>query len=367
MNYEQFKIYNQEQANEIIGKTGLFAVSVEQMWWKHETYKKGKLSLERVLEVDYLGKSYLIEVNERKIVFHSRQGLYFMEIVEEKENIMNDELRIFRTTDYSIFKFSELNRDINQLNLKKIKHSMETIGFIPNKRILVNEDMEIIDGQHRYIACKELGLPIEYEIIQECENVYTNLNTGGKPLSAYDYIKYYSTKGFNVYTTISKLYEQYKNECTITEVSYAISGYYGGTIRRFDKNNCIIALSEGTTPQLFDYNIADEALYCFVKIKSIPCFKKFYRIKDNRQLVICLCILKQAGVDLQKLYLKIEKNITWLLKNPITNVYELYRNLEATYYKNCKNENKLEDDFVTLHSKFKNKSRNVTRQMKLDN
>ena len=42
--------------------------------------------------------------------------------------------------------------------------SIKEIGWISNP-ILVNENMEIIDGQSRYQALVELGMPIEYKVI----------------------------------------------------------------------------------------------------------------------------------------------------------------------------------------------------------
>lgn len=368
MNYEKFKINSQEDANEFIGKTGLYGVSKKQMWWKHNAYLSGELTtLDKIISIDFFNNTFEYQPNSTNEIFSRKfDKLYFMEINEEpKENVMNtneeikenvmNNLKIFRTNDYSIFKFSELNRDINDSNLQRIKHSIKQIGFHSNKRILVNESMEIIDGQHRFLACKELGLPIEYEIVEEDDNdknIYTNLNIGGKPLSALDYIKYYSKKGYPVYVMISKLCEKYKNKCSITTIICAISGACGTKTRRFDRTGYVSAVSEGTLPQRFDYYIADESLFYLEKIKSIPTFKKWYLLQGDVRLIISLCVLKQAGVDLQKLCSKIEENVSWLLKNPILNIENLHYALERLYYKKCTNTNQL--NFRVLYSQYTN-------------
>ena len=73
------------------------------------------------------------------------------------------ETQIFITRDYEQFKFIKENRKINPRNYAKLIVSMkEEQLIIP---ILVNERMEIIDGQHRYTVCKELGLPIYFYVI----------------------------------------------------------------------------------------------------------------------------------------------------------------------------------------------------------
>ena len=70
------------------------------------------------------------------------------------------------------------------------------------------------------------------------------------------------------------------------------------------------------------------------------------------RLIISLCVLKQAGVDLQKLCSKIEENVSWLLKNPILNIENLHYALERLYYKKCTNTNQL--NFRVLYSQYTN-------------
>lgn len=71
---------------------------------------------------------------------------------------------IMSTTNYDKFSFRKGNRNLNQKNFLKLINSMkEKQLMIP---ILVNEKFEIIDGQHRYSAAKELGLPVYYYIIE---------------------------------------------------------------------------------------------------------------------------------------------------------------------------------------------------------
>ena len=70
--------------------------------------------------------------------------------------------QIFYTTDYEIFKELLGNRDIDERHVQKLIKSMrEEYLEIP---IQVNQSMEVIDGQHRLAACKQLGLPIYYTV-----------------------------------------------------------------------------------------------------------------------------------------------------------------------------------------------------------
>lgn len=69
---------------------------------------------------------------------------------------------IYETKDYEKFKFMEGNRKVNDHTYLKLLESMsEEQLMIP---ILVNKAFEIIDGQHRYKASRELKLPVYYHI-----------------------------------------------------------------------------------------------------------------------------------------------------------------------------------------------------------
>jgi len=67
------------------------------------------------------------------------------------------------TTDYSEIKHVNGNRLTNPRNIEKIKNSMMIKHLVVPA--ILNENMEIIDGQHRLAACKELGFPFYYIVV----------------------------------------------------------------------------------------------------------------------------------------------------------------------------------------------------------
>jgi hypothetical protein len=73
------------------------------------------------------------------------------------------ELSVNETKDYFLFKQLSGNRDINELNKNRLIKSFKTNYLI--SPIIVNENYEIIDGQHRFEAAKELNLPIFYIVV----------------------------------------------------------------------------------------------------------------------------------------------------------------------------------------------------------
>lgn len=71
---------------------------------------------------------------------------------------------IYVTEDYSIFNKIESNRKLNERNLSKLLKSFESGQMIIP--ILVNENYEVIDGQHRLHVCQKLKLPVYYYMVE---------------------------------------------------------------------------------------------------------------------------------------------------------------------------------------------------------
>lgn len=69
---------------------------------------------------------------------------------------------IFEENDYSVFKRLDDNRELYEKRVMKLVASFKEV--VINTPVIVNEKMEIIDGQGRFEARKRLGLPITYHI-----------------------------------------------------------------------------------------------------------------------------------------------------------------------------------------------------------
>jgi hypothetical protein len=117
--------------------------------------------------------------------------------------------RIYETTDYSVFKYLLGNRAVKPARVKKIKKSIIEVGYV-NNPIVVNRKMEIIDGQGRFQALMELGLPIRYVIdenagIKECRA----LNMGQTNWNTNDWINFYAENGNDNYIRFRAITEEF--------------------------------------------------------------------------------------------------------------------------------------------------------------
>lgn len=112
---------------------------------------------------------------------------------------------VYLTDELSMFKSLEANRDVKESRKQILISSIDKNGFIPVP-IVVNEKYEVIDGQGRLAACKELGKEIAYTIvggtgIKECRT----LNANAKTWTMHDYIASYAAQGSKDYQRLLSL------------------------------------------------------------------------------------------------------------------------------------------------------------------
>lgn len=115
----------------------------------------------------------------------------------------------YKTSRYEKFKRLEGNRALVKSRKEKIKKSIQQNGYIHNP-IVVNEKYEIIDGQGRFEALKELGMEIEYVIapgagLEQC----VALNTSGTLWTMKDYIDSWCEMGNENYIRFRQLRSEY--------------------------------------------------------------------------------------------------------------------------------------------------------------
>ena len=181
--------------------------------------------------------------------------------------------QVYKTTDYFLFKTLDGNRQLNTLHLKRLIKSMEKSAlFSP---IIVNENHEVIDGQHRLEALKSLKLPVHYIVIRGYGlREVQILNANSKTWNADDFMNGYCDLGFKDYIT----YKEFKDN-------------YG-----FDHNSCMTLLAWGTSGK----NVKDfyEGNFKILDIETakdyaekISLLKEFYAGYKRRSFILAMTTL----------------------------------------------------------------------------
>lgn len=66
----------------------------------------------------------------------------------------------YRTDNYAKFKRLDGNRGVQLMRVKKVMDSVKANGYIYSP-LIVNERYEVVDGQARLEAFKQLGIPVD--------------------------------------------------------------------------------------------------------------------------------------------------------------------------------------------------------------
>jgi len=124
---------------------------------------------------------------------------------------------IFITQNYSMFGHIGGNRNLDNSNLNKIKQSISKKHIKTNAVICILDPddaiqpLKMVDGQHRFEACKELNIPVSYVIddtltMASILNDITLLNTASKEWDVSDFMNSEAQKGNQNYVLYSEVY-----------------------------------------------------------------------------------------------------------------------------------------------------------------
>jgi hypothetical protein len=115
--------------------------------------------------------------------------------------------KVYQTTKHELFKPLGGNRDVNKNHVNRLVKSMsEKVLFSP---IIVNENMEVIDGQHRLEALTKLQKPVNFIVVNGYGlNEVQQLNMNSKNWNSDDYMNGYCDLNKKDYI----LYRDFKNK-----------------------------------------------------------------------------------------------------------------------------------------------------------
>jgi hypothetical protein len=116
--------------------------------------------------------------------------------------------QVFVTNDYTKFKLLQGNRSVDPAHVQELVNSMQEQYL--QMPIHVNQDFQVIDGQHRLEACQELGLPIYYMLHDgwALDEVHI-LNTHQVNWNSIDYLHSFASRGNDQYKIFLKFMEDY--------------------------------------------------------------------------------------------------------------------------------------------------------------
>lgn len=145
------------------------------------------------------------------------------------------------TTDYQLFRYITNNRDRNRGHIENIKKAFETHGNLTKVQpILVNDKLEVIDGQHRLDAARELGVEVYYTVVPGLTvDDARQMNILHKTWDTDDYAQSYADGGDANYQRYLDLREEFGFAHSITLI-YIVGDERKGALSGFRKGELAI-------------------------------------------------------------------------------------------------------------------------------
>ncbi len=172
---------------------------------------------------------------------------------------------IHTTSNYSEFQFTDYNRSVDAAHVRRLKKLIEKTGLM--QPINVTSDKYIVDGQHRFHACRELGIPVKY-IVTEAMRMsdVVELNNASKAWTVQDKVESYAAQGNEHYIKLVSFHK----DCL--EVDKRISMRIAAMIAQGSASNASsvqrkMNISRGTWEFREDYDVALKRLYSLSRFK----------------------------------------------------------------------------------------------------
>ena len=161
-------------------------------------------------------------------------------------NHIETRIKTYITQNSAIFKKLLGNRDVKPERVNNIIKSINDCGYVVSP-IIVNEKMEIIDGQARVEALTKLKLPIYYQVVKgiglrEC--VAMNLKQSNWKTE--DYIHSYAKQlGENSehYAHLEVAMEEYQGSIPLTNIASILGRLSPSNVNKYIKNGSFTVIN----------------------------------------------------------------------------------------------------------------------------
>lgn len=116
-----------------------------------------------------------------------------------------------QTSNYGCFTYNAEQRPVDPNHVKNIMESMGLFGFLPSKPVQCMHDgkrMIIIDGHHRFVAAKNLGIPVFYVVEPQCHaESMSRVNGLQKPWLLKNFLDQYVKRDIPAYKELAAYHE----------------------------------------------------------------------------------------------------------------------------------------------------------------
>lgn len=181
--------------------------------------------------------------------------------------------QVYQTNDYDRFSLLKGNRVVNRLHIERLKKSFKESYLLAP--ILVNEKYEIIDGQHRFHAARDLDLPINFIIepnysLREVQLLNSNMKNWKK----IDYLNAFCDLGYQEYLKMRDFMEEFP-DFGISAAEAFLTNNSGGANNKVKEK---IDGKEVSNAKLFEYGglVIDDLSLAYENASKVMQIKPYY-------------------------------------------------------------------------------------------
>lgn len=223
---------------------------------------------------------------------------------------------MYSTYDYTRFKSITGNRLLNESKIKRIIADINKgLNMLPYCPIVVDKQMNVIDGQHRLYVARKLKKQISYVIadaltLQQIASINSNTEKWKKK----DFMHCYTVGGNQNYEQLQRFMHEYN--VPLSTALVLLSGKTtdsGACNKDYESGNFVVKDLSGATATM----------------KIVERFKEAKNY-HQRSFILAIARLREAGIcDFNRLVEKFSKNPSAL--RTAGNVKEYLRNLQDIY------------------------------------
>lgn len=222
-----------------------------------------------------------------------------------------------QSKDYGKFKQIDGNRKINRGHVARLIEAIERKNLLEYFPILLNEDMEVIDGQHRLSAAATLGIPFYYQVVPGLTLTdVMAINTNSKSWNMLDFINSHIELGKTDYEVLQNFMDTYHwNPSTSAMLLSGYNGFFGakgGSITNKVKNGEFKVASLGLAEK-----IAKQVL-------ELRHYTDFEGNRDREFIAALLALNNNTAWDFERFIAKCKLRGLVIEKRPSTKYYLIH-------------------------------------------
>lgn len=190
-------------------------------------------------------------------------------------------MEIKKTLDYSLFKKLDGNRDIKKRNV--LVKSIEELDLTKYSPIIVSEDFRIVDGQHRFDACQQLGKPIYFVVMPSefAERAMILFNRHQSQWRTEEFLNFKETKEGSCYTELKEFMGRHKITLSYAAILFPRKEF---DTRRIKNDNFTFEKGENAEELALFWNSEEfKTLYFRGKKSFVRALRMFYEESTPKQ------------------------------------------------------------------------------------